>query len=649
MQQFDSEVYPNLAALDEKVRQLLLTDKAKDWSTPRVEYEISKIHPIYFMEEYGRITPGERELGGDEDLLPGGVIRFTLSSIQLQIADKICAHYIGEKYTRVQMIILKHRKAGISTLCAAFDYWHMKFFDNLSAFAIADVSSHTTNIVEMIKTFQKHDTCGAGDDNQEHYPPRAVPMPRNKSGMKLSNGSLVEQDTGENANPGTSGTISVCHMSENSKWRSPLESESSLLNSIPRSGYAFIIKESTAFGINKFAKDCEESEAGKSVWEFCFITWLDMDDCEDDVHVSEVIELTKREKELMATYPNMRHGHIKFRRRQIETLGSEQRFKQDFPLNSREPFLITGSNFFNTAIIQRRIDDIKFHRMWKVKGMEATAPKFPEVALRIKHNSRGIRSALQRLEDDCVIPFIVKLAENDGNVSWIKDDEAKAEDGAATMFKAPIRGRKYLVIVDVAEGKSTGEYTSDNSIINVFEPRLKEQVLEWGGLFDEEITAMFAVRIAKIYNKAVIAPEMNNTCGGLLWGYLRSSGYKNLYQTEIVTNNSIKKENGWKTTSSNKHDVCGQLKLDFKNGDCLIHSLGTLEEMMFFIDKKGKIEAASGHNDDKVMVASIASKIMKITPNLVESKEGNAYLPSDITDVAGAMANVNGTAIGRYL
>jgi len=347
----------------------------------------------------------------------------------------------------------------------------------------------------------------------------------------------------------------------------------------------------------------------------------------------------------------MRLGHIKFRRRQIETLGSEQRFKQDFPLNSREPFLITGSNFFNTAIIQRRIDDIKFFRMWKVKGMELTAPKFPEVALRIKHNPRGIRAALQRLEDDCSIPNMVKFVENDGNESWVKDNEAKAEDGAATMYKPPLKGKKYLVVVDVAEGKSTGEYTSDNSIIHVYEPRLRELVLEWGGLFDEEITAMFAVRIAKIYNKAIIAPEMNNTCGGLLWGYLKQSGYsKHLYHTEIVTNNSVKKEDGWKTTSGNKHDVCGQLKLDFKNGDCLIHSLDTLEEMMFFIDKKGKLEAASGHNDDRVMVASVASKIMRITPDLSESKEENVYLPSDITDVAGTMASSKSrSSLGRYL
>ncbi len=116
MQKFDPEKYPNLAKLDEKVKELLLSEKAKKWNTGRTEYEIGSIHPVYWMEEYGYVRPGEIDVGSGVEMPVGGVVKFTLNTVQLQIADKICAHFVGEKYTRVQAIILKHRKAGISTI-----------------------------------------------------------------------------------------------------------------------------------------------------------------------------------------------------------------------------------------------------------------------------------------------------------------------------------------------------------------------------------------------------------------------------------------------------------------------------------------------------------------------------------------------------
>jgi hypothetical protein len=634
LQVFDPKVYPSLAALDEKVRALLLSDRAKGWDTPRTQFEIAKIHPVFWMEEYGFIRPDRRELGSEESNVVGGVVPFRLNTVQLKIADKICAHFVGPTFTRVQMTILKHRKAGVSTLIAAFDYWHMRFYENLNAFVIADLSSHSSNITEMIKTFKDKDTCGAGDPIPSHNPPRAVPMPKNKNGLRMNNGSMLEQDTGENDNPGTSATITVCHMSENSKWRAPEDAETSLLNSIPRTGYAFVIKESTAFGINKYAKDCQEAEEGKSSWEFVFITWLDMTDCEDPMFLGESLELDQDEKELMASYPKMREGHVKFRRRQIELLGDASKFRQDFPLNSREPFLITGSNFFNTALIEKRINDIKFFKAWKVKGLENIGTEFPDVVMRLKHNPRGIRAALITLEEECVMPSTVQINETDMGVSYIKSELAKCEDGAATLFRAPRPGRKYLVVVDVAEGKRSKEYVSDNSIIDVYDIEMREQVMQWGGTFDEEITAMYAIRIAKMYNMAVIVPEMNNKCGGLLWGFLDKT-YRNMYYRETIQSNATKKEPGWHTSTGLKQDVCGQLRLDFKNGDCLLHSMTTLEEMLYFVDKQGKLEAAEGHNDDRVMTAAIAMKVIAVTPKL-RNQEKRTALIGDITQCTGS-------------
>lgn len=647
MQIFDPKRYPSLFKLDEKVRLMLQSPAARKWDTARTEYEICKLHPVYWLEQYGWIRPGSVEVGGDGTSVKP--IQFILNPVQLQIADRICAHMVSGNFTRIQLVILKHRKAGISTLIAGFDYWFMRFY-GLFAFAIADVSTHTDNIMEMVKLFHSRDTCGSGCSDPEKRPLRGVPMPKHKSGMKISNGTIIEQDTGENSNPGTSGTINVLHMSENSKWRDPENAETSLLNSVPRTGFVFIVKESTAFGLNKFAQDCEDAEKGKSSWEFCFITWLDMPDCTKDVYPSDDMTLTTEERELMSAYKKMDIGHIKFMRDQIDMLGSKERFRQDFPLNSREPFLVTGSNFFNTTLIRERMETIKFYREWKVAGMDKLKDKFPEMWERIKYHPRGMAEALVSLEMTCILPQMVEFYVNEGHVSMSVNKESRMLDGAAMMFRRPVPTHRYIVTVDVAEGKSSSDYISDNSIIEVFDCFTCEQVLEWGGTFDEEVTAIKAVQIAKAYNNALIAPEMNNKCGGTVLKCIENEGYKGIFQRETIVANKIRRDPGWDTKSSSKKDVLNQFKLDFKNGTVLIHSLQLLEEMMFFIDHQAKLCAAAGHMDDRVMASAVALRIIAVTPTLRKTASAAAALPSSLVDsyVSSTMRPSRMETVGRY-
>jgi len=499
----------------------------------------------------------------------------------------------------------------------------------------------------MIQLFFERDICGEGCDNPKHRPLTRKPMPKNKKGIKLSNGVILEQDTGENSNPGTSGTINVVHMSENSKWRDPENAETSLLNSVPRKGFAFVIKESTAYGINKFAHDCKEAAIGKSIWDFCFITWLDMPDCEDPVFPGETLDLTPTEKELMATYPKMRLGHIKFRRRQIDLLGSEALFRQDFPLNPREPFLVTGSNYFNVAEVEKRIDTLSFYKDWKTHGIDAIKEKYPDLMVRMASHPRGAREALSVISETCVAPRIVELSETmDGSASYMPNESAKLDYGAALMFKPPRRGGKYVVSIDVAEGKKTAEYTSDNSIIEVFDGRTREQVMEWGGNFDEEMTADMAIIIAKIYNKAVIVPEINNKCGGTLLTLLLKSNYPNIYKREVIHGNMRKSDWGWDTKSGIKREVLNQLKLDFKNGHCLLYSEKLLEEMLYYMDTNGRLGAADGHNDDRVQATAVALMVINITPSLRGEIEKNMALP-DVVGYAGTSSKT--IDVRRYL
>ena len=60
--------------------------------------------------------------------------------------------------------------------------------------------------------------------------------------------------------------------------------------------------------------------------------------------------------------------------------------------------------------------------------------------------------------------------------------------------------------------------------------------------------------------------------------------------------------------------VGGRFRLGVKNGDCWVHSLPLLEEMLFFVDNRGKLGASSGHTDDRVMTISVGCKVIAETP-----------------------------------
>ena len=301
-------------------------------------------------------------------------------------------------------------------------------------------------------------------------------------------------------------------------------------------------------------------------------------------------------------------------------------------------------------LVRERIDTIKFYREWKADGMDKLKERFPEIWERVKHHPRGMAEALINMEMKNVCPQMVEFYDNNGSVSMAPNPEARLTDGAALMFKHPILSHKYIVTVDVAEGKSSSEYTSDNSIVEVFDCFSCEQVMEWGGTFDEEVTASKAVQIAKIYNNALIAPEMNNTCGGTVLKCIENEGYKGVFQRETIVANKVKREPGWDTKSGSKKDVLNQFKLDFKNETTLIHSIELLEEMVFFLDQQGKLCAAAGHMDDRVMATAVALKIISVTPALRRSSSEGVAMPNElVSSYVSAMRPSRMETVGRYM
>jgi hypothetical protein len=611
MRAYDLVKYPHLAALDKIVGDFLSSEKSKEMSTVKREQHICSIHPIYWMESYGWIEEGLAE-EKDSEAVEVAIIRFKLNPVQLYAADRLCAKLVPGRWKRVKAVVEKNRKAGISTLMAAFDYWFMRHMKNCGVFVIADKSAHTTNIYRMIERFYQNDALPGKPDR--------VPMPKNKTGLHFDNGAMLELDSGETRQPGTSQTIQILHMSENAKWAQIVDAEVSILNSIPRKGFAWQIKESTAWGLNKFADDCLAALDKKSDWDLIFIPWYDLEDCSVPLDEGETLKLTQEELELKENY-SLTDEQIKFRREKISDLGGTDKFKQDFPMHAREPFYTSQTTFFNVVLLEERKEEIEFYRIFREYGLDSAMSQFPVLASQIKdrkRNPKGASDYIRKLSDQNILPRKISLSVlDDGKVTFQIVEEPKEYDPYFLLWRDPLKNRKYVVSVDPAEGIMTDGYTSDLSVIEVIEASSREQVAEFAGVFDEEVTAKNAVLIAKLFNEALLVVEINNACGALVLQNVLEAKYRRLYRTQKTDRHQrYSADPGWKTTKSNKHEVCGRLRQDFKRDDCIIYSVALLIEMMNFVEDRGKLQAAPKHTDDRVMSFSIGLEVINKTPAL---------------------------------
>lgn len=93
-----------------------------------------------------------------------------------------------------------------------------------------------------------------------------------------------------------------------------------------------------------------------------------------------------------------------------------------------------------------------------------------------------------------------------------------------------------------------------------------------------------AIRVGQEFGNCIIAPEVNNTCGGIAITVLKDKQYPNIYIREVDTkvHNIISNEYGWKTTSSTKPQMFYEFKRDYDDGLIKIYDERVLKEMKSF-------------------------------------------------------------------
>lgn len=128
----------------------------------------------------------------------------------------------------------------------------------------------------------------------------------------------------------------------------------------------------------------------------------------------------------------------------------------------------------------------------------------------------------------------------------------------------------------------------DSCAFGVFDFKTGELVSS----YDDNETApdMFAyegARVGSEFGNCIIAPEINNTCGGIAISALKEKNYPNIYRKKIKDRVTDKKTDrlGWKTDSKTKPDMFYEFRRDYEDGLIKIYDERVLKEMKAFTKK----------------------------------------------------------------
>jgi terminase large subunit-like protein len=212
----------------------------------------------------------------------------------------------------------------------------------------------------------------------------------------------------------------------------------------------------------------------------------------------------------------------------------------------------------------------------------------------------------------------------------------RAGNGPWTVWKRPRRGglrddgsrepaHRYVLSVDVSSGGST-----DYSGIQVISVEDFEQVAEYQGKADPDLIAVEAYRAGRIYNDALIVPEVTGGWGFSVEQELKRLGYRRLYTKKVLDRLTRKwtDRTGWDTTVKTRAHMLDTLERVIRERELAIHSLRAINELGTFVrDDAGRPAAQPGCNDDLVIALAIGVTVAADMPRELRRMKREPYRP----------------------
>ena len=451
-------------------------------------------------------------------------------------------------YGYIRLIILKARREGISTYTEARLFHKIHTTPNTNAFIIAHDKESTNTIFEMTKLF--YDSLPKIYKPMKRYSSKKELVFENPDERsRIYNPGLrsrVDVFTANKITSSRSGGYSCGHFSEVAHYVDAQTLISSTVPTIPDSEGSIIVYESTAFGRGGFfyeewqkAVESVKSKRKSSNFFPVFLSWLIFEGYSkqftDGCSREELLSTLDYEEEELLKKHNATPEQLHWRRHKIFDLGDIDLFHQEYPTTPQEAFISSGQCYFNRE---------KLH---KLALMTEKPLKVGEIT----------------------------------NFGFIENDE-----GSLFIWEEPKKGEQYVIGIDVGGGIEGGD-PSAMEVIRV--PRgtpIIHQVAEWVGYVDPVVLASRAIALARYYNEALIAPEINNH--GLTTLNEIKANYWNIYRWQYFDRfgKFVSNKIGWECVTPESLILTSDLKWirakDIKEKDTIIgfdefnpHSLPT--------------------------------------------------------------------------
>lgn len=264
----------------------------------------------------------------------GEIVPFELNKAQMYIHQKIEEQ--KARTGKVRVLIPKARQEGVSTYVSGRFYHKNNRLSNKVTFILSHQAKTTDNLFAMASRF--HEEC----------PAAAKPgvLVDNSRQLIFENKSEYAVGTAGSADVGRGFTTHYLHLSEAAFFEKTDEIDTGILQSVSDEPGTEIIVESTGNGIgNWFYQECMNAVQGKGDYICLFIPWFWMKEYRR-YDFPEGFKLSEEEQQYKALY-DLDDAQMYWRRKKIEALKSEWKFRQEYPANLDECFQTSGDPLIN--------------------------------------------------------------------------------------------------------------------------------------------------------------------------------------------------------------------------------------------------------------------------------------------------------------
>lgn len=549
----------------------------------------------------------------------GDLVRFVLNEEQDHVLSIVETEYYAKRPVRV--IVLKGRQIGMSTLSMAINYVLVITSSHKSAHLVTQSKKTVLSLFRMFKNYFRYTPDGLKPD------PKKCKMNQDFIEFEDSDfgieDSRIVVDTAENRDKLSLGwTFQFNNFSEKAMWPDQQMVAGALKPTIPKKWPSVIIEESTGDKINDlFHTEYKQAKAGtRAGWYGIFFPVF--------THAEYVTPLSVPLAEFMAAMaeddkarmdrhqlsPEFMNWYIQER----EDWCSKNRetaevFRRMYPMTEEESFWGAGMSFYDPLKLEASMRRVAEQKPFLVAELP--------ISISLKHDNVVTKFArCETLKKELSGYIGAELFDNKENGTWI-------------IWERPRKFHKYVVSVDIAEGKEKIKgirSSNDYSVIGVTrysygpdELCAMVQVAQYRSQqTDPRELAREAKAIAVIYSDfesgsdAFVIAERNGP--GLAFIEQGKDDNMRFYMKQRFGSRGefITEEMGFQSTGGESQgariSILIQARETYVRDQYLVSSIETINEMSVFSkNEKGKYEAANNDHDDTVIELSLSVECVR--------------------------------------